>query len=361
MLTRHLSILVVLLAFLGCSSKPAAKSVPQEKPKDPLVTLDGNVALAFSPDGKWIALGAELIDTSTWKIAAMLDKRISDANPKSKNHWGYTSAAFSPDSTKLAIGDQDGSLRVLEVPSMEMKFEILAHGARLTGIGFANDNETLATTSVDDYIRMWNIRTGKEINRDAGQDAANKGKSIADFVGAVDVFALSPNREMFAAADTMNRIVVCSMRDGSILHDFKGPGSDKVEMDSLAFTPDSSKLLIGVTPKLYVYTIQGQPTGVVIETTADSPLLVKPVNDQGLVAMSYNLSGTKNPVVELFDVAQSKSLGAFHPHTLSGNYWGTSGDGKFIATTGRGGPTAIWSVEEVTKDLKPMKTSTATK
>ncbi len=55
-------------------------------------------------------------------------------------------------------------------------------------------------------------------------------------------------------------------------------------MDSLAFTPDSNKLLIGVTPKVYIYTIQGQSTDVAIETSADSPLLVKPVNNQGLVA-----------------------------------------------------------------------------
>ncbi len=110
------------------------------------------------------------------KIAAMLDKRISDENPKSKNHWGYTSAAFSPDSTKWPLrsgrflarfgGPFDGaenskfSRTVLDYP----------------GSAFANDNETLVTTSVDDYIRMWNIRTGKEINRDVGQDSANNGE-----------------------------------------------------------------------------------------------------------------------------------------------------------------------------------------
>lgn len=359
MFCKRLFISMVCL-FIGCntSSNKPAQTQKFEKTKDPVATLDGNVALEFSPDGKWLAVGAELIDTSTWKVIGKLDERVSDKKPDSKNHWGYTSVAFSPDSTKVALGDQDGSLRILEVPSMKLIQEGLAHGARPTGIGFASDNETIVTSSVDDVLRLrvWNSRTDEMIFRSADslKSPPDQKGTMVDIVGAVDIFAISPNRELFAVADVMSKIVIGNVRDGKILHEFKGPDGDKVEMDSLAFTADSSKLLIAVAPKIYVYNLDGSPTNVQIETKANTETLyVKTITDSGLTALYYVDAKTNMPVIEFYDLAQSKSLGTFYPHQMRGNYWAASLNGQFIATVGRGGPVSIWNVAEALKDLTP--------
>lgn len=349
----------IVCVLIGCNSNVGAikkQGQKVEKIKEPIAMVDGNVAIAFSPDGKWLAVGAELVDTSTWKVAAMLDSRVSDKNPKSKNHWGYTSAAFSTDSKKLALGDQDGSLRILEIPSMKMLQETIAHGARITGIGFGADNETLVTTSVDDLIRIriWNSKTDREIFRSASEKAAKdpNAANAVDVVGAVDIFALSPNRELFAVADVMSKIVIGNVRDGKLIGQFKGPNGDKVEMDSLAFSADSSKLLIGVTPTVYVYDLNGQPSNVQIETKANTEaLMIKAVNESGLVSMFYVEQSSKMPVLQFYDLAQSKSLGSFFPDETRGAFWDVSGDGKFIATTTRGGPVRIWDVAETVKEL----------
>ncbi len=226
---RNLVMALCLLA--GCSAKQANQSQNQNQKivqiKQPLATLDGHVALEFSPDSKWLAIGAELIEAGTWKVSAMLDKRISNDNPNSKNHWGYVSVAFSPDSKKVAIGEEVGVIRILEIPSMVLAKEIKAHGARVTGIGFGTDNETIVTTSRDETIRMWNTRTGSELHRTG--DSAKPEGTIATYSGAVDAFALSPSREMFAAVDLLtNLVVIGSMRDGSILHKFKAPGGQTI-------------------------------------------------------------------------------------------------------------------------------------
>jgi WD40 repeat protein len=356
MIAKQLFLTIVCI-LVGCNSNSVAKKTNAKavKTKEPVATLDGNVAIGFSPDGKWLAIGAELVDTSTWKVVAMLEERVSEKNPKSKNHWGYTSVAFSPDSKKLALGDQDGSLRILEVPSMEMKQEVLAHGARLTGIGFARDNETIVTTSVDDYVRLriWNSRTDKELFRSASEKAAkNPNVPTADVVGAVDVFALSPDRELFAVADVMSKIVIANVSDGKILHEFKGPDGDTVEMDSLAFSSDSTKLLVAVTPKVYVYNLNGEPTNVEIQTKANSEALhVKTINESGLISMFYVDKDSTAPIVEFYDLAKTKSLGTFFPDQTRGVYWAASADGQYIATTGRGGPVRIWNVAEAMQDL----------
>lgn len=364
MFTRRLFAAIVCIS-IGCEANRVPKNQTVEKTREPIATLDGNVALEFSPDGKWLAIGAELVDTSTWEVTAMLEERVSEENPESKNHWGYTSAAFSPDSKKLALGDQDGSLRILEVPSMELKQEVVAHGARITGIGFGSDDETIITTSVDDLIRiriwnsqteedirMWNSRLGDEVLRDGNAGSKDQDAPDADVVGGVDIFALSPDRKLFAVADVNSKIVVGSMREGKILHEFKGPNGDQVEMDSLAFSHDSSKLLIGVTPEVYVYKVNGEPTTVQIETAADSmPVYVKAIDESGLIAMFYGDPESQMPVVEFYDLAHVKSIGSFFPHQQRGNYWAASPDGRYIATTGRGGPVRIWDVAEAVRDL----------
>ncbi len=56
----------------------------------------------------------------------------------------------------------------------------------------------------------------------------------------------------------MSKIVVGRVQDGKVLHSFKGPQGDKVEMDSLAFTGDSNKLWIGVTPNIHVQAVNGE-------------------------------------------------------------------------------------------------------
>jgi len=357
MFTGRLYATLFLLALLGCNPANVSENPKTDLTKKPIATLDGNVALAFSPDGKWLAVGAELIDTSNWKVAAMLEPRVSDKNPISKNHWGYTSAAFSPDSKKLALGDQDGSLRILAVPSMELSQEFLAHGARLTGIGFGNDNETVVTTSVDDLIRLsiWNSRTEEVLFRSVDSEKVRDDKNgvMVDIVGAIDIFALSPDRESFAVADVMSKILIASVRDGKVLQEFKGPNADEVEMDSLAFSFDSRQLLVGVTPKVYVYDVNGTPTSVEIETKADmTPLYVKLINENGLIAMSYGDTDSKMPAIELYDLKQQKSLGSFFPHEMQGSYWAVSPDGQYIATTGRGGPVHIWNVAEAVRDFE---------
>ena len=357
MLCKRLFVTLACLS-IGCnsSSNKSAGTPKLENTKEPVATVEGNVALDFSPDGKWLAVGAELIDTSTWKVVAKLEERISEKNPASKNHWGYTSVAFSPDSNKLALGDQDGSLRILEIPSMNVLYEGLAHGARPTGIGFASDNETIVTSSVDDVLRLrvWNSRTDEMIFRSADRlkSPQDEKGTMVDVVGAVDFFALSPNRELYAVADVMSKIVIGNVRDGKVLHEFKGPDGDRVEMDSLAFTADSSQLLIAVAPNVYVYNLSGEPSNIQIATKANTEALyVKTINDSGLIAMYYVEAQTDMPIIEFYDLAQSKSLGSFCPHHMRGSYWATSLDGQFIATVGRGGPVSIWNVSEVLKDL----------
>lgn len=241
---------------------------------------------------------------------------------------------------------------------MVMTQEVLAHGARITGIGFGNDNETIVTTSVDNFIRIriWNSQTGKEVFRSDSVDKTSNDQdgSVADIVGAVDVFALSPNREVFAVADVKSKIAIVNVLDGRVLNEFKGPDGDKVEMDSLAFSSDSSKLLVGVTPNVYIYNLNGDPTNIKIETKGNTEAIyVRTMNENGLLSMYYVDKKSQMPIVSFYDLSKTKSLGSFFPHQARGGYWATSRDGRFIATVGRGGPVRIWSVAEAMRDLLP--------
>jgi WD40 repeat protein len=83
-------------------------------------------------------------------------------------------------------------------------------------------------------------------------------------------------------------------------------------------------------------------------------IYTKTVNEAGLLALYYIDAKSTMPVIDFYDQSQNRSLGTFFPHQSRSTYWAVSHDGKFIATTGRGGPVRIWNVEESIRDLLPL-------
>ena len=65
--------------------------------------------LTWSPDGKWLAVhqgGIALLDTSDWHVATTLQGYTSQ----------ITAFAWSPDSTQIATGESDGTVKYETLP-----------------------------------------------------------------------------------------------------------------------------------------------------------------------------------------------------------------------------------------------------
>jgi Protein kinase domain/WD domain, G-beta repeat len=119
----------------------------------------GISAVAFSPDGTTLVTGDDngrvfLRDVATWRrIATFID-------PHRK--W-VQSVAFSPDGRTLAIGDVNGDTYLWNLAARHriavLADPVTAHGAAVGSVAFSPDGRTLATGDWNGHAYLWSTAT----------------------------------------------------------------------------------------------------------------------------------------------------------------------------------------------------------
>ncbi|GAF79147.1 unnamed protein product, partial [marine sediment metagenome] len=69
---------------------------------------------------------------------------------------------ISPDGKLLALGGEDGIIRILNVDNVEVLKAIHAHSGRISDLDFTSDNQTLMSAGRDGFLRFWNVTTGQK-------------------------------------------------------------------------------------------------------------------------------------------------------------------------------------------------------
>jgi WD40 repeat protein len=190
----------------------------------------GSVPVAFSPDGKILAVGspdgARLWDIATGhQIGKPLDTGLPDSDLTS-------SIAFSPDGKALAVAGPDGAWlwNTVSGHQKDESFQLTP----VNSVAFSPDGKMLATGGPSG-ARLWNIVTGSQV-----------GKPFDTSDQQVNSVAFSPDGKMVATGglDGMARLwnVIAGQQVSVPL-----AIGDSDLIDAVAFSPDGKMLATGGT------------------------------------------------------------------------------------------------------------------
>jgi RNA polymerase sigma factor (sigma-70 family) len=151
-------------------------------------------ALAFSPDGKLLALAEwgnsiTLCDAATGRAIGELPGYRDKVN----------SVAFSPDGKTLASAGFDGTVRLWDVTVPDKARELRrlkGHQYTVRCVAFAPGGRHVASGGSDGTVRLWEVVSGKECARFTGHD------------GSVLSVAFSPDGRRLASASQDHTVLI---------------------------------------------------------------------------------------------------------------------------------------------------------
>ncbi len=126
---------------------------------------DSFQSVAFSPDGKTLAAlngegDVQLWDLATNKVRATLQGHTKEDIETSGAAAGIMSIAFSPDGKTLAVAARDMTIKIWDVGTGQ-RSTFHGHTHAVYCVAFSPDSKILASASGDKTVKLWNLATGE--------------------------------------------------------------------------------------------------------------------------------------------------------------------------------------------------------
>ena len=184
--------------------------------------------VAMNPSGEWLALGS----TKTAQLLVWEHTSESNILKQSSHLDNMTTLSYSPDSSRIITGSDDGLIKIWDVGSGFHVATFTEHGSSVTGSVYSKRGNVLFTSSLDGSVRAWDMLRYRNFRT----FTAPTRLSFA-------CLAVDPSSEVVCAGshDSFD-IHLWSVQTGALLDQLSG---HEGPISTLAFTPDGRSLISG--------------------------------------------------------------------------------------------------------------------
>ncbi|KAL3617829.1 hypothetical protein CASFOL_038150 [Castilleja foliolosa] len=187
----------------------------------------------------WSSSGDHIVTASSADNSICIHDAVNPSNvPKFlRNHReGVTALALSPNSSCLASGSLDHSVKLYKFPSGEFETNITRFTLPIRAVAFNKAGSILAAAGDDEGIKLVNTIDG------------TIARVLKGHKGPVTSLAFDPKNEYLASLDSVGTVIVWELQSGSTIHFLKhlapNHGSDVLVMNILSWSPDGEMLAV---------------------------------------------------------------------------------------------------------------------